>query len=52
MSSAGIIWVVLCIVFAVLWLTVGWFFLPILNLLFFFLSIIVMIPAFFTRRTS
>lgn len=50
MGPLAILWVIVCALFAILWITVGWLFLPILNVFAFFGCFLVMIPAFMVRR--
>jgi hypothetical protein len=46
MSPIGVLWVIICAVFAFLWITLGWFILPFFNLALFVGCLILMIPAF------
>lgn len=52
MSNGGIFWLVICIFFALFWITVGWFIVPLFNILFFFCSLLMTIPSFLTKKEN
>jgi len=49
MSVGRILWITWCSLWAIFWITLGWF-VPFLNIGMFLLSLVLMIPAFTGRK--
>lgn len=50
MSNGQIFWFMWCLFWSIFWLTIGWFILPVINLLLFAACFPAAIPAFLRRK--
>jgi hypothetical protein len=50
MTLGRVLWIGWCTLWAVFWITLGWLFLPGINVFLFILSLVLMIPAMINPR--